>query len=159
MVLGLVLLSVLTSASVVLYNVGTDFPGVNWSEYNAGLWVRDNTPQNSVFLTDTSIHAPTSMIGGRLRVSSYINWPYGHGQPLDQVFQRESDIGSAYNGTETQLAVVVREYNVSYVYVGAEEVSNYPGCIERFDGVRWLMQVYADGNLKIYHVDWAQIGT
>jgi hypothetical protein len=159
MVLGLVLLSVLTSTSVVLYNVGTDFPGVNWSEYNAGLWVRDNTPQNSVFLTDTSIHAPTSMIGGRLRVSSYINWPYGHGQPLDQVFQRESDIGSAYNGTETQLAMVVREYNVSYVYVGAEEVSNYPGCIERFDGVRWLMQVYADGNLKIYRVDWAQIET
>jgi hypothetical protein len=159
MVLGLVLLSVMTSASVVLYNVGTDFPAVNWSEYHAGLWVRDNTPQNSVFLTDTSIHAPTSMIGGRLRVSSYINWPYGHGQPLDQVFQRESDIDSAYNGTETQLAMVVREYNVSYVYVGAEEVSNYPGCIAHFDGVRWLMQVYADGNLKIYRVDWAQIGT
>ncbi len=158
-VLGLVLFSVMTSASVVLYNVDTAFLAVNWSEYNVGLWVRDNTPQNSVFLTDTSIHAPTSMIGGRLRVSSYINWPYGHGQPLDQVFQRESDIDSAYNGTETQLAMVVREYNVSYVYVGAEEVSNYPGCIAHFDGVRWLTQVYTDGNLKIYYVDWAKMGT
>ena len=159
MVLGLVLLSVMTSASVVLYNVDTDFLAVNWNEYNAGLWVRDNTPQNSVFLTDTSIHAPTSMIGGRLRVSSYINWPYGHGQPLDQVFQRKNDIDSAYNGTETQLAAVVREYNVSYVYVGAEEISNYPGCVAHFDSVGWLMQAYSDGNLKIYRVDWAQMDT
>ena len=46
LVLGLVLLSVMTSASVVIYNVGTDYLAVNWSEYQAGLWVRDNTPQN-----------------------------------------------------------------------------------------------------------------
>jgi uncharacterized membrane protein len=147
------LLSIITSVSVVIYNVGTDYTAVNWSEYQLGLWVRDNTPQNSVFLTYTSIHAPTSMIGGRLRVSSYINWPYGHGVSLGQVFQRESDINSAYNGTETQLETVVREYNVSYVYVGNEELSNYPNCVMHFDGVGWLTQVYTNGNLRIYQVD------
>ena len=156
-VLGLVLLSIMTSASVVIYNVGTDYTAVNWSEYQVGLWVRDNTPQNSVFLTYYSIHAPSSMIGGRLRVSSYINWPYGHGIPLDQVNQREHDIDAAYNGTETQLAAVVREYNVSYVYVGSEELSNYPGCVARFDGAGWLTRVYADGNLRVYWVDWARM--
>ncbi|HLN89614.1 MAG TPA: hypothetical protein VK253_06070, partial [Candidatus Binatia bacterium] len=87
-VLGLVLLSIITSVSVVIFNVGTEYPGASWSEYQIGLWVKDNTPQNSVFLTYYSIHAPSSMIGGRLRVSSYINWPYGHGVPLDQVFHR-----------------------------------------------------------------------
>jgi hypothetical protein len=156
-VLGLILFSVITSASVVIYNVGTDYTAVNWSEYQAGLWVRNNTPQNSVFLTYTSIHAPSSMIGGRLRVSSYINWPYGHGVPLDQVFQREKDISSAYNGTETQLTSVVQEYKVSYVYVGAEELQNYPNCITHFDGIEWLIRVYADGNLKIYQVDMAKM--
>ena len=104
LVLGLILLSVMTSASVVIFNVGTDYTAVNWSEYDAGLWVRDNTPQKSVFLTYYSIHAPSSMIGGQIRVSSYVNWPYGHGVPLDQVFQREHDIDAAYNGTEAQLA-------------------------------------------------------
>ena len=158
-VLGLVLLSIMASASVVIYNVGTDYLGVNWSEYQAGLWVRDHTPQHSVFLTYYSIHAPSSMIGGQLRVSSYINWPYGHGVPLDQVFQREHDIDSAYNGTATDLAAVVREYNVSYVYVGPEELSNYPNCIAHFDSVGWLTQVYADGNLRIYQVDAAKMGT
>jgi hypothetical protein len=153
LVLGLILLSVMTSASVVIYNVGTNYPAVNWSEYNVGLWVRDNTPQNSVFLTSTSIHAPSGMIGGRLRVSSYINWPYGHGIPLDQVFQRERDIDAAYNGTEAQLAEVVRAYNVSYVYVGNEELSNYPTCVAHFDGIGWLTQVQLNGNLRIYRVD------
>ena len=153
LVLGLVLLSVMTSVSVVIYNVGTDYKAVNWNEYEVGLWVRDNTPQNSVFLTSTSIHAPSSMIGGRLRVSSYVNWPYGHGIPLDQIFQREQDINTAYNGTETQLAAVVREYDVSYIYVGSEELSNYPTCVVHFDGVEWLNQVYLNGNLRIYRVD------
>jgi hypothetical protein len=153
----LVLLSIITSASVIIYNVGTDYPGASWGEYQLGLWVRDNTPQNSVFLTYYGIHEPPSMIGGRLRVSSYVYWPYGHGEPLDQVNQREHDIDSAYNGTQIQLMAVIREYNISYVYVGGEELSNYPGCIAHFGGVDWLTQVYADGNLRIYSVDWAKI--
>jgi hypothetical protein len=155
----LVLLSIITSASVIIYNVETAYTGASWSEYTVGLWVRDNTPQNSVFLTYYGVHEPTSMIGGRLRVSSYIYWPYGHGEPLDQVFQREHDIDTAYNGTETQLASVVREYNVSYIYVGNEELSNYPNCVAHFNSISWLKQVYADGNLLIYQVNLAKMNT
>ena len=158
-VLGLVLLSIITSVSVVIYNVGTDYTAVNWSEYQAGLWVRDNTPQNSVFLTSASIHAPSSMIGGRLRVSSYINWPYGHGVPLDLVFQREHDIDLAYNGTAADLASVIREYNVSYVYVGSEETGHYFNCIAHFDAIGYLTTAYSNGDTRIYQVDWAKMGT
>jgi uncharacterized membrane protein len=155
----LVLLCIITSASVIIYNVGTDYLGVTSGEYKLGLWVRDNTPQNSVFLTYYGVHEPTSMVGGRLRVSSYVYWPYGHGEPLDQVNQREHDIDNAYNGTATDLAVVVREYNVSYVYVGNEELSNYPSCVVHFNTISWLTQAYADGGLLIYRVDYAKIGT
>jgi uncharacterized membrane protein len=76
---------------------------------------------------------------------------------LDQVNQREHEIDTAYNGTATQLASVVREYNVSYVYVGTEELSNYPDCTAHFDSVGWLTPVYSDGNLRIYQVDLAQM--
>jgi hypothetical protein len=158
-VLVLLLFSVLTSVSVVVYNVGTNYSGASWNEYQLGLWVRDNTPSGSVFLTYYSIHAPSSMIGGQLRVSSYFNWPYGHGVPLDEVFKRGHDIDMAYNGTSTQLEAVVREYNVSYVYIGGEELANYPGCIARFNGVGWLTQVYINGDLQIYKVDWSRLGS
>ncbi len=159
LVLALVIFSIITSVSVVIYNVGTDYTAVNWSEYQAGLWARNNTPQNSVFLTSASIHAPTSMIGGRLRVSSYINWPYGHGVPLDLVFQREHEIDLAYNGTAAELTSVIREYNVSYVYVGSEEIGKYLNCIAHFDGISYLTTVYSDGNTRIYQVDLAEMGT
>jgi hypothetical protein len=156
-VLGLILLSIMTSASVVIYNVGTNYAGASWDEYDLGLWVRDNTPQNSVFLTYYGLHSPPSMIGGRLQVSSYFYWAYGPGMPLDKIYERYANIDSAYNGTATQLAAAVREYNVSYVYVGNEELSNYPGCVAHFDGVEWLTRVYTDGNLRIYQVDLAKM--
>lgn len=158
-VVTLVLLSIITSASVIIYNVGTNYTGASWSEYQLGMWVRDNTPQNSVFLTYYSIHSPPSMIGGRLRVSSYVYWSYGHGVPLDQVYQREHDIDMAYTGNATQLQAVIKEYNISYVYVGYDELSNYPNCTAHFDSISWLKPVYTDQNLKIYQVDLAQSGT
>ena len=92
-------------------------------------------------------------------MSSYINWPYGHGVPLDQVFQREHEIDLAYNGTAAELASVIREYNVSYVYVGSEEIGQYLNCIAHFDGISYLTTVYSDGNTRIYQVDLAKMGT
>lgn len=153
----LVLLSVLTSVSVISYNVSTSYLGVTTSEYNAGMWVRGNTPPASVFLTYYDIHAPTSLVGGRLRVSSYINWPYGHGVPLGDIFERQAAIDNAYNGTEEQLKSLVQTYNVSYVYIGGEELSNYPNCIAHFSSISWLTQVYAQDNIYIYQIDWAKL--
>jgi hypothetical protein len=145
-VFAIILLSILTSVCVIVYNVNTEFTGATWAEYNVGMWARENTPENSVFLTYYYIHAPTSMIGGRLRVSSDINWPYGHGIPLEDIWAREHAIDNAYTGNATQLESLVKEYNVGYVYVGSKEISEYPNSIMHFDSINWLTQVYnADG--------------
>jgi len=151
-VLTVVLLSVITSASVIVYNVNTDFSAVSWSEYQLGMWVRDNTPEGSVFLTYYSIQCPPSMVGGRLRVSSYVYWPYGHGEPLGEVQAREKAINEAYTGSESQLAATVQHYQVNYVYVGGDEQQNYPGCVARLDAVDWLTQVYSENERYIYEV-------
>ena len=147
----LLLFSILASPSVVLYNVGTSYPAANWSEYDAGLWVRENTEPQAVFLTYYSIHCPPTMIGGRLRVASYVNWVYGHGVPLDDIYARFRDVDRAYNGTENDLKQVVEAYNVKYIYVGSEEQSHYPQCTTKFDAVSWLEPVY-NGSLRIYKV-------
>ncbi len=149
--LVLLLLSVFASASFILYNVGTSYTAANWSEYNLGLWVRENTEPQAVFLTYYSIQCPPTMIGGRLRVASYVNWAYGHGVPLDDIYARFKDVDRAYNGTENDLKQVVEAYSVTYVYVGSEEQSHYPGCTAKFDGISWLKPVY-NGSLRIYKV-------
>ncbi len=155
----LIVISLLASVGVVAYNVGTNYGGATWDEYHLGLWVRDNTPQGSVFLTDASIHSPPAMIGGRIVVCSYVNWAYGHGIPLDQVYARIHDVDRAFNGTETDLRQVVQTYHVTYVYVGYDELHDYPGCTARLNQVSWLQTVYTIGSLRIYAVNATQIRT
>ncbi len=159
LVYGLVLLSVITAVSVVIYNVGTEFTAVTWSEYDAGLWVRDNTPQNSIFLTYYSIQCPPSMIGGRLRVDAYVYWSYGHGEPLDEVYGRQQAIDNAYGDNQTQLASLIRTYNVTYVYAGNEEQQQYSGCVDRFNQIGWLTPVYSQDNIYIYKVNVEEMAT
>ncbi len=147
----LLLLSILASASVIVYNISTNYIAASWDEYNAGIWIRNNTEEKSVFLTYYSIHSPPTMIGGRLRVLSYLNWPYGHGIELDDIWNRMRDVDVAYAGSVDDLEMVIKKYNVNYVYVGGEEVENYPKCVEKFDNIEWLKPVY-NGSLKIYKI-------
>ena len=149
--LVLLLLSVLTTASVIAYNVGTSYQAASWDEYNVGMWVRNNTEEQSVFLTYYSIHSPPTMIGGRLRVASYVNWAYGHGVQLDDINKRFHDIDLAYTGSEEDLRQIVETYNVTYIYVGSEEQNKYPGCVTRFNSVEWLEPVYNE-SLRVYKV-------
>jgi len=149
--LVLLLLSVLTTASVIVYNVGTSYQAASWAEYNVGMWVRDNTEERSVFLTYYSIHSPPTMIGGRLRVASYVNWAYGHGVALDDIHKRFDDVDLAYTGSEEDLRQVVETYHVQYVYVGSDELSHYPDCVSRFNSIEWLEPVYSE-SLRVYKV-------
>ena len=147
----LLLLSVLASASVIIYNISTSYTAASWDEYNVGMWIRDNTEEKSVFLTYYSIHSPPTMIGGRLRVLSYLNWPYGHGIELEDIWGRMADVDKAYAGSVDDLKETIKKYNIKYVYVGREELKNYPKCVEKFDKIEWLKLVY-NGSLRIYTV-------
>jgi hypothetical protein len=148
---ALLLLSVLTSTSVVIYNISTSYVAASWDEYNLGIWIRDNTEEKAVFLTYYSIHSPPTMIGGRVRLLSYLNWPYGHGVALDDIWQRVYDVDMAYSGSADDLRRAVEKYKIKYIYVGREELVNYPRCVEKFDRIEWLRTVY-NGSLTVYKV-------
>ena len=137
----LLIFSIFTSALVATWNCSTSYSCASKGEYEAGLWIGDNTPERSVFLTWSSIHTPVTMIGGRLRVLGYVNWAYGHGYDF---WEREYDVERAYKGTISDTLTVLRKYDVSYVYVGKEEQKNAPECLKKFEYCEQLEKVYED---------------
>lgn len=129
-VICLVMFSVFTPFLDAAWNLSENYTAYSLDEYRAGLWVRDNTPQRSVFLEDASIHSPPTDIGGRLRIMGYGTWAYGQGY---DIFNRADDIKMAFNGTPEELSNIIIKYNISYAYIGREETRAYPGVKERFD--------------------------
>jgi hypothetical protein len=141
----LLVFSMFSSGLVAVWNLSTSYSCADRGEYETGLWVREHTPERSVFLTWSSIHAPVSMIGGRLRVLGYVNWAYGHGFDF---WGRDQDLERAYKGTIAETLEVAETYEVSYIYVGDEELKNAPGCLKKFEGMPQLEQVYQDPSGK-----------
>lgn len=122
------------------------------SDYEVGLWIRNHTPQRSVFLSMPTVHDPATQIGGRLRVLSYINWPYSHGYNTgsDNVFARLDDIKLVYSQMDSKF--VLYKYKVRYVYSGPEELANFPKHREILDQATNLRVVYNSGGIQIYEV-------
>ncbi len=135
----LLVFSIFTSVLVATWNLSTNYSCADVGEYETGLWVRKNIPERAVFLTWCSVHAPVSMIGGRLRVLGYVNWAYGHGF---DIWERAEDIKRAYRGDISETLNVLQKYDASYVYVGKEELKNAPGCLKKFEDCKQLEKVY-----------------
>ena len=85
----LLIFSVLTSFFVVTWNVTSEYEGMSREEYDTGMWIRENMPQKSFFLAQTTIRSPVTQIGGRLRIMGYGTWAYGHGF---DIWERAADI-------------------------------------------------------------------
>lgn len=124
------------------------------SDYDSGLWVRENTPQKSVFITYPSVHNAATDIAGRLRILSYINWPHSHGfnEGVDNVFTRDKDIIDFFeNADDEQLTMkIMDKYNIDYVYYGSHELSNFPEAENKLESNSLLIKVYDQGNIKIF---------
>lgn len=141
-----------TSILVLTWSHESRTIGYTMQDYVVGLWVREHTPQMSVFITYPSVHSPVSDIAGRLRVTSYVNWPYSHGfnKGSDSVFVRAADIEHFYNGQVGK--EILAKYGVNYVFYGPEEMSRYPSANELFDSETYLKMIYNSQGVKIYEV-------
>lgn len=150
-----VLLSTLSSFLTLTHSYYNKNHGYSIGEYLAGLWVRENTPKKSVFLTYPSVHSGVSDVAGRIRVLSYINWPYSHGFNVgeDNVFSRVEDINTFYSDPENNKNVLDK-YNVDYVYFGSEERSNFPESENKLESTKFLEKVYDwEESIKIYRTE------
>lgn len=146
----LIVFSVFTPFLDAAWNLSVKYPGYSLAEYKAGIWIRENTPQNSVFLEETGIHSPPSQIGGRLEVMGYGTWAYGHGY---DIWARIHDIKLAFSGNKEETLKMAAKYNASYAYIGSEEQRMHSAVKEKFD--RNFENVYSDenGGISIYKLN------
>lgn len=146
----------LTSFITLLSSFSNKNYAYSLDDLEAGLWIRENIPKNSVFATYPTVHSPVTQIGGMLRVLSYINWPYSHGfnQGEDNVFVRLADLETLYTVGEDQLRVmfILKKYNIDYVYLGRDEKNRYGQAGSFFDRNTNLKKVYSSSSISIYRV-------
>lgn len=152
LVAGVLIFSTITC----LLNLGYSFLNKNvaysTSDYYAGLWIRSNTPQKSIFVTMPTVHSAPTDIGGRLRVISYITWPYSEGFNVgaDNVFSRVNDVTNVYKTGD--ISLVKLKYAASYVYYSEDERGQFPTAEKLFDSNKKLKLVYNQAGIKIYAI-------
>jgi len=146
------IISSLTSVTLLFHSFLNKSMGYTMADYEAGMWVRENTPENSVFVTMPTVHSAPTDIGGRLRIISYINWPYSHGfnVGVDNVFSRVNDVTNVYETGDIDLVKV--KYKASFVFYGGEEKSQFPDAWVLFAADQNLREVYDKDGIKIYKI-------
>jgi len=125
------------------------------SEYRVGLWIRENTQNKSVFIEMPTIHSPVADIGGRLRVISYITWPYSHGYNIgvDNVFSRVNDMERLYKQADNEtVAKTSKKYSARYVYLGHEEKLHFPEAESKLDSISGVKKIYNWQGISIYEI-------
>jgi uncharacterized membrane protein len=146
------IISSLSSVNMLIHSYLNKSEGYSYSDYEAGTWILSNTPQKSVFVTMPTVHSTPTDIGGRLRIISYINWPYSHGFNVgsDNVFSRVKDVTNVYETGD--VGPVRLKYNAEYVFYGGDERGQFPFAGKYFDQNKNLKLIYNQDGIEIYKI-------
>lgn len=146
------IISSLTSINLLVHSYLNKSEGYSLPDYKVGLWIINNIPQKSVFVTTPTVHSAPTDVGGRLRIISYINWPYSHGFNIgpDNVFSRVKDVEAVYRTGDISLVKV--KYGAEYVYYGQDEKGQFPGAGKLFDSNKNLKLIYNRDGIEIYAI-------
>jgi hypothetical protein len=151
-ILFLVIVSSFSSTLTLMDSYLNKNMGYTNDEFDAGVWIRNNTPQKSVFITLPNVHSAPTDFAGRLRILSYTNWPYTHGFNIgeDNVFTRSGDVENLYKTGD--IKQIEERYSPNYIYYGNDEKSDFPRAGELFDNNKNLKKVYNHNNIDIYEI-------
>ena len=146
------LISSLSSVNMLVHSYLNKSEGYSYSDYEAGIWIQNNVPQKAVFVTMPTVHSAPSDIGGRLRIISYINWPYSHGFNVgeDNVFSRVKDVTHVYETGD--IGLVKLKYKAEYIFYGGDEQGQFPLAGKCFDQNKNLKLIYNQAGIKIYKI-------
>lgn len=137
-------------------------------EYEALQWMQRHIRNSPVIVEAAPPDVGEAYRSIASRVAMYtglptiIGWDWHQTQqraalPDNQVHRRMNDVARLYNTTELQEAMeIIRDYDVSYVYVGTQEALYYePAGLEKFETMTaegLLRQVFQNADVTIYEV-------
>jgi hypothetical protein len=139
-----------TSVNLLVHSFLNKNEGYSYADYEAGIWIENNIPEKSVFVTMPTVHSAPTDIGGRLRIISYINWPYSHGFNVgnDNVFSRVNEVTEVYKSGD--IASVKLKYGAGYIYYSREERGQFPNADKLFERNKNL--IYNQDGIEIYKI-------
>ncbi len=109
-------------------------------------WVRANTPADAIFLAADEHNSPIPTLSGRRIVIGYPGWLLTYG--MADYSQKDSDVRAMLQG-DPSTPGLLREYGVSYVLIGPQELSSAHGANSSY----WALHgnlVYDDGEYRVY---------
>ena len=118
-----VAVSVLSPALVGTWHVLSDAAALSAAQERVAHWIEANTPERSVFLTESFINTPVDL-AGRLRITTF--GPYAANLGYDPT-AREADVTRAYCDGPEAAAEVMHRYGATYAI-------SYGGLLECPDG-------------------------
>lgn len=113
-------------------------------------WVRENTPQESVFLTSTHFLNPIVTLAGKQVILGYEGWLWSHGLDWALIQKVRSDVIEMFRGNYT----IIKKYNVGYIVITRYEHffavdNNFEISIDFFEKLGEFEKIYdetTDGN-------------
>lgn len=115
-------------------------------EMKMGEFIRQNTDEQAMFLTNASHNHPVSLWGARPILLGYPAWAWNFGFLYEA---RLNDMRIMYAGNPLSLALI-KKYKVNYVVIGSGEIADLHAN-EKFYRDRFPT-IFADENYRIYDV-------
>ena len=111
----------LSAGLTVAREVVSDYQAYTKEDVTAAAFIRDNTPEHSVFVTGTQHLNPAASLAGRTIVCGTDLYLYFHGY---STADRKRAVAAFYQSPAETLSFLA-EYGVDYVYVSSWERSSY----------------------------------
>ena len=110
-ILAILAFSAISPALIGFWHLRNQAVTMSLAQEAAGRWIEANTPERSVFVTDTFINSPVD-ISGRLRISTFGPYVANLGYDPDA---RGQDVHDIYCGGDEEAAALMARYGARYV--------------------------------------------
>ena len=124
----------------------SDYVAFSSDAVEAGLFAKDNTAPDAVFITGTEHLNPVISIAGRQIACGPDLWLYWHGF---ETYERQEEIEAFYENPEGYPEIPAK-YGAEYVYVSSYERSSYDVDEEALERIG--LKVFENGEASIYRL-------